>query len=749
MQMRAGIRMLGMVSVLVATVGAGQGPDDAPIRGFTAEGAREQRALEARFDAVLSGDSLEAWMRRMSARPHHVGSPFGKENAEFMAAQFRSWGYDVMIERYDVLFPTPRERVLELTAPTRYRAKLAEPAVEGDPTSRVTRDRLPVYNAYAADGDVTGELVYVNYGVPADYEVLAKHGIDVRGKIVLARYGGSWRGIKPKVAAEHGAIGCIIYSDPRDDGYAQGGVYPEGPFRPPLGAQRGSVEDMPLYPGDPLTPGVGATPDAHRLPRDSAPTLTTIPVLPIGYEDARPLLAALSGPVVPEAWRGALGLTYRMGPGPATVHLKLAFDWNQVPAYDVIATARGIGDPDAWIVRGNHHDGWVFGAGDPLSGMVALMEEARAIGALMATGWRPQRTIVFAAWDGEEPGLLGSTEWGEAHAEELRRHAVAYINTDGYGRGFLGVGGSHTLERFVNEVARDVQDPETGVSVAARRRALLRVQGQRDEATARDLPIEPLGSGSDWTVFLQHLGVASLNVGYGGENAGGEYHSIYDSFEHFTRFGDPGFVYGVVQAQTTGRMTLRLAEADLLPFRFTNFARHVRRYGDEVMALADAQRAEAEERAVLLATDAYRLAADPTRVSVPPPPLATVPHLNWAPLQDALDRLGASAARADSALEAQPLGERTARLRAINALLVETERAMTADAGLPRRPWFTHQIYAPGFYTGYGVKTLPGIREAVEQRYWPEADAEIRVVAGALARVSDVLQEIAGTAESR
>jgi len=747
MGMRDGVRVLGAVVVLMGIQGVVQGPS-APIRGFTAEGARAQHELEARFDAVLSPDSLESWMRRMSARPHHVGSPFGKTNAEFMAAQFRSWGYDVTIERFDVLFPTPRERVLEMTAPTRYRAKLAEPPVEGDATSRITQDRLPVYNAYSIDGDVTGELVYVNYGIPADYETLAEHGVDVRGKIVLARYGGSWRGIKPKVAAEHGAIGCIIYSDPRDDGYAQGVVYPVGPYRPPLGAQRGSVADMPLYPGDPLTPGVGATADAHRLPRDSVATLTSIPVMPIGYEDAKPLLAALTGPVVPEAWRGALGLTYRMGPGPTTVHLKLAFDWNRVPAYDVIARVQGATYPDEWVVRGNHHDGWVFGASDPLSGMVALLEEARAVGTLMKAGWRPARTIVFAAWDGEEPGLLGSTEWAEAHDQELRQHAVAYVNTDGTGRGFLGAGGSHTLERFVNEVARDVTDPETGVSVAARARARLRVTGQKEAATAPDLPIEPLGSGSDWTVFLQHLGIASLNIGYGGEDGGGDYHSIYDSFDHFRRFGDPGFVYGIVQAKTTGRVTLRLAQAELLPLRFANFASNVRRYSDEVMKLAAERRTEADERATLLATDAYRLSADPTKPFAPPPSLSRVPHLNWAPLQDAVDRLVASAARADSVLDAGPLPD-TDRLRKVNALLMETERAMTRDAGLPRRPWFKHEVYAPGFYTGYGVKTLPGIREAVEQRAWTEADEQIRVVAGTLDHVSDVLQEVVGTAGAR
>ena len=740
----SGMRGIGGVLAGLLALAVPGVASDPPMQGFTAEGARAQRALEARFDSVVGPDSLPVWMRRMSAKPHHVGSPHGKANAEFMADLFRGWGYEVAIERFDVLFPTPRERLLELTAPTRYRARLAEPPVEGDATSRITQDVLPTYNAYSVDGDVTGELVYVNYGVPADYEVLARHGVDVKGKIVIARYGGSWRGIKPKVAAEHGAIGCIIYSDPRDDGYAEGAVYPEGAFRPPLGAQRGSVVDMPLYPGDPLTPGVGATPEAARLPRETAPTLTTIPVLPIGYADAQPLLAALAGAVVPPEWRGALPITYRMGPGPATVRLKVAFDWRLVPAYDVIARVRGSAYPDEWIVRGNHHDAWAFGAGDPASGMVALLEEARAIGALLRSGWRPQRTIVFAAWDAEEPGLLGSTEWAEAHAETLRRHAVAYINTDGTGRGFLGAGGSHSLERLVSEVAAEVTDPQTGVSVADRLRARLRVEGRREEADRPDLELYPLGSGSDFTPFLQHLGIASLNLGYGGESDGGEYHSIYDSFDHYRRFGDPTFAYGVTLVKTAGRVTLRLSEAPVLPLRVANLAERVGRYVREVMELEQHLREEAERRNALVASGAYRLAADPMGTFVAPDSMATVPYLNFAPLRNAADRLAARAAAADSVLTRAPAGSPEVR-GSLNALLARTERAMTRAEGLPRRPWFRHFIYAPGFYTGYGVKTLPGVREALEERQWAEAEAQIASAAAALDALSAVLAEIVAT----
>src|SRR5262245_45231502 len=459
-----------------------------PLLGFSSKSSASQKVLEARYDATLKKENLREWMQWMTAKPHHLGSPFGREVAEFIAAKFRSWGYETGIESFDVLFPTPKLRVLEMTSPEIFSAALLEPRLPEDSTSGIIENQLPVFNVYSPDGDVRGNLVYVNYGLPQDYEQLEELGIDVKGKLVIARYGGSWRGIKPKVAAEHGAIGCLIYSDPRDDGYFQGDVYPKGAWRNERGAQRGSVADMPVYAGDPLTPGVGATADAKRLDRKDAKTLTKIPVMPISYADARPLLQAIEGPIAPEAWRGALPLTYHLGPGPAKVRLKLEFDWKLVPARNVIAVLQGSDRPDEWVVRGNHHDGWVNGAADPVSGAVALMEEARAVAELAKAGSRPRRTIVYALWDGEEPGLLGSTEWAEAHAAELRKKAVAYINTDGYGRGFLSMGGSHTLEPFMNEVARDVTDPQTKVSVLERARASLQVDGspeQRKEAKER------------------------------------------------------------------------------------------------------------------------------------------------------------------------------------------------------------------------------------------------------------------------
>ncbi|MGD2069978.1 MAG: transferrin receptor-like dimerization domain-containing protein, partial [Gemmatimonadota bacterium] len=593
--------------------------------------------------------------------------------------------------------------------------------------------------------DVTGELVYVNYGVPDDYEELERRGIDVEGKIVLARYGGSWRGIKPKVAAEHGALATILYSDPRDDGYFQGDVYPEGPYRMEQGVQRGSVADMPRYPGDPLTPGVGATEDAERYTVEESPTIMKIPVLPISYGDALPLLEALEGPVAPAAWRGALPVTYHLGPGPARVRVRLQFDWKMEAAQNVVAVLPGCESPDEWVIRGNHRDGWAMGAGDPISGLVALMEEARVVGELAREGWCPKRTIVYAAWDAEEPGLLGSTEWAEDHADELREKAVAYINTDGTGRGFLGVGGSHTLERFANELGKDVDDPETGVSVWKRGQAARAVRGDQSALGGGDLDISPLGSGSDYTPFLQHLGIASLNLGFGGESGGGSYHSQYDSYDYYTRFGDPGFRYGVTLARVTGRATLRLADADVVPLRFGNFADKVEDYLDEVMALADRLRQEAERRNRLVEMDAYRLAADPTKTFVPPEAEEAVPYLNFAPLQNAVAALREAAAAYDRSLAAAMADRGLAPgvPERLNRVLVSTERLMTREEGLPRRPWFRHMIYAPGFYTGYGVKTLPGVREGIEERDWEEAQEFVGEIAGTLDAVSDAIDDAA------
>ncbi|MBA4184941.1 MAG: M28 family peptidase, partial [Acidobacteria bacterium] len=640
---------IGLFFLLTCSILAQSVPtSEKSLMGFSPENSIRQKALEQKFDSSLKRENLREWLKKMSARPHHVGSPYGKENAEFMLSLFKSWGFNANIEQFDVLFPTPKTRVLEMLAPEKFTAKLSEPAVKEDSTSNQPSEQLPVYNAYSIDGDVTAPLVYVNYGVPADYEELERNGVDVKGKIVIARYGGSWRGIKPKVAAEHGAVGCLIYSDPRNDGFFQGDVYPKGAWRNENGAQRGSVADMPTFPGDPLTPNVGATKNAKRLDRKDAPTITKIPVMPISHSDALPLLRSLEGAVVPENWRGALPITYHFGGTNRTrIHLKLEFNWDIKPAYNVIAKMNGANFPNQWIIRGNHHDAWVNGADDPISGMVALMEEARAVGALAKTGWKPKRTIVYAAWDAEEPGLLGSTEWAEHHAQELKNKTAVYINSDSNGRGFLGVGGSHTLEKFVNEVSRDVIDPQTKISVGERWRASQLVNGspnsKKEVRERTDLRISALGSGSDYTPFLQHLGIASLNLGYGGEDGGGSYHSVYDSFDHYTRFGDPNFEYGIALAQTAGRMTLRLANADVLPFEFTNFADTVGVYVKEIMTLADTMREETKQMNQMISDGTLKAAQDPKETFVMPKPKSDVPFLNFAPLQNALAKLQESA----------------------------------------------------------------------------------------------------------
>ncbi|MBT4052406.1 MAG: M28 family peptidase, partial [Bacteroidetes Order II. Incertae sedis bacterium] len=586
--------------------------------GFSEAGSDAQHALEDTYDSHLNAEDLDNWMKFLTNMPQPVGSPKAKENAEFVASLFESWGFETEIEVFHVLFPTPVERQLELIAPTKYTAVLSEPALDEDKSSQKKGAMLPPYNAYSADGDVTGELIFVNQGIPRDYEELERRGISVEGKIVIAKYGGSWRGIKPKVAFEHGAIACILYSDPRDDGYFQGDVYPKGAYKMERGVQRGSVADMPQYPGDPLTPFVGAKEDTERMTPEESPTVMKIPVLPISYEDAQPLLEALEGPVAPASWRGALPITYHIGPGPAQVHLKLKFSWDIVPAYNVIARMEGSEFPDEWIMRGNHRDGWVFGAADPTSGQVAMLAEAQAIGELAKAGFRPKRTIMYGSWDAEEPGLLGSTEWVEYHRDEIDQKMIAYLNTDGSGRGFLGMGGSHTMQDFINQVARDVFDPQTGVTVLERRRARDLANGSTTTPEKGDIPINPLGSGSDYSPYLQHMGIASLNIGFGGENGGGSYHTAYDTYEHYKRFGDPDFSYGVTLAKMMGRSTLRLANAEVLPFRFETFVGHVETYVKEIEELVETTRAETLKHNRLVESGAYALAMDPKDGLQPP-----------------------------------------------------------------------------------------------------------------------------------
>lgn len=717
-----------------------------PLAGFSEAAAKDEMAKEEQFDSYLKASNVDSFMKTLSSHPHHVGSPGSKADADFIYNQFKSWGYDVQMETFYVLFPTPKERLLEMTGPTSYKAVLAEPALKEDATSGQTREQLPTYNCWSPDGDVTGELVFVNYGVPEDYDRLERLGISVKGKIVIAKYGHSWRGIKPKVAQEHGAIGCLIYSDPQDDGYYQGDVYPKGAFKNEYGVQRGSVMDMPIYPGDPLTPGIGATKDAKRLDRKDVTTILKIPVLPISYHDAAPLLKSLEGPVAPESWRGALPFTYHVGPGKTTVHLKLAFNWDIKPINDIIAKLPGSQWPDEWVIRGNHHDGWVNGAGDPISGMSAMLEEARGISELAKTGWKPKRTLVYCAWDGEEPGLLGSTEWVEYHMDELQKKAVVYINSDGNGRGFFGAEGSHALEPFINEVARDVTDPETGISIADRMHSRELVNAadggrlKKDLFEKKSFTIGALGSGSDFSAFLQHAGIPSFNLGFGGEDPGGEYHSIYDSYDDYRRFKDPGFQYGVALAKAAGRTSLRMADASLLPFDFRSFYKTVHGYIGELTSLVDQMRENTALSNQLIRGSYYSYAGDPTVTLLPPAVKDEVPYLDFSALQNASRTLEKATDRLADTLGKQQLT--TTASVAVNQALYRAEQQLLSDNGLPRRSWYRHVIYAPGFYTGYGVKTLPGIREAIEQRNWKEAQEQIGIAAAVLKKFADYLDGI-------
>ena len=716
----------------------------APTPGFGEELSAAQIQREKQFDDMLRADNIRELMKRLAARPQHLGSPYRKENAAFIRAKFQEWGFDARIETFDVLFPTPKVRILEMTEPVAFRASLDIPSVEYGPAGVRREEILPSYNAYSVDGDVTAPLVYVNYGTREDYVELERRGVDVEGKIVIARYGGCFRGIKPKIAAEKGALGCILYPDPEAVGYGQGDVYPEGPFLPEFDTERGSVLDISLAPGDPLTPGFGSTKDARRIPRNEAQTLTRIPTLPISYGDALPLFKALKGPVAPAGWRGGLPVTYHIGPGPAKVHLKLEFSWDLAPAHDVIARIPGTERPDQWIIRGNHADGWVAGANDPLSGLVAMMEEARAVGELMRTGWRPKRTIIYCAWDAEEQGIIGSTEWVEAHAAELREKGVVYLNTDSSGRGFIGAGGSPVLEAIFNQAAADVTDPQSGVSIARRAQASRLARGE--DGAALEITLSPLGSGSDYTAFYQHLGIASLSFGFYGESPGGIGHSIFDTYEYYSRFGDPKFEYGVALAKVGGRLMLRLADADLLFFDFQRFAARLGRYLGELREMADKMRQDTEKQNRYVKEGIYRLAADPLEKHNLPEQREEVPAFDFSRLQAAVERITSNS---DLIFQAWDGLRRSLKLVSLERkmelerMIFRAERNLLRQEGLPRRPWFKNYLDAPGFYAGYGAKTLPGIREAIENRNWPEADEQIRLTAEVLERYAAGIEKTA------
>ncbi|WP_174300746.1 transferrin receptor-like dimerization domain-containing protein [Caulobacter sp. S45] len=752
---------MSLLSFTLATLLASAGPSTAsiwsaaraPMLGFSPEGERRQRRLEQRFDSLISTAEMDGWMLRMASKPNQVGSPHDRENAEWQLAQFKAWGWNAHIETFRILYGTPRVLSLGLVGPGAYQAKLHEPGVAGDQTAADQPGVLPPYLLYQGDGDVTAPLVYANFGMPEDYRTLARQNVNLKGRIVIVRYGGGFRGLKVKLAQEHGAVGCIIYSDPHEDGYYAEDTYPKGSQRPADGVQRGSVADMMTYAGDPLTPGVGATDKAARLTRQTAPALMRIPALAISYADAQPFLAALGGPVAEPAFRGALPITYHVGPGPAVAHLVVKSDWSLQPIYDVVAKIEGSLYPDQWVLRGNHHDGWVFGAEDPLSGQVALMAEAKAIGAAVNSGWRPKRTLIYTSWDGEEAGISGSTEWAETHADELRAKAVLYVNSDSIDRGFVDLQGSHELQTLANQVSADVMDPETHTDLRTRLRGDLIVKGLkasgsgageaqalgRIAAAGGDLPLKALGSGSDFTPFLQHLGVPSMNIIFGGEGrSSGVYHSAYDTHDHYVRFGDPGMRYSAVLARTAGRIIMRYADADLPSVNFIDFAGAISGYVGELHGLEAAAREQAQKNRAAMASGAYALAADPLDPQTLPEPQAEVRPVALTPLDRASARLKLSAARVQQ-LYVTPLSqEQETRL---GQALQGIDLTLLDPKGLPGRPWYRHMIYAPGLETGYSVKTLPAVREAIEAGRWAEADRYATLTAAVLDAYSDRLDK--------
>jgi N-acetylated-alpha-linked acidic dipeptidase len=698
-------RRWAILALVVSAFGQSTTP---PIRGFPSEDWKAQREREERARAVPQPDRIHLYMEHIASKPHQAGSPASKAVADYLVAQIKDWGLDVHVEDFEALMPYPTSRALEMTSPVRFRAELKEPAILEDPGT-AEPGQLPSYNAYSATGDVTAPLVYVNYGLPEDYTELKREGVDVKGKIAIVRYGRSWRGVKVKLAQENGAVGCLIYSDPHEDGFFQGDVYPKGAMRPEEGVQRGSVLDMALYPGDPLSPGWAAEPGAKRLSLAEAKSLLKIPVLPISYGDAKPLLEQLGGPLAPEAWRGALPITYHAGAGPAVVHLKVDFDWSSKPLHDVIVTIPGTVYKDQSIVYGNHYDAWVNGASDPASGAAVLLETVRTLSVLLKQGWHPKRTIVFALWDGEEFGLMGSTEWTEKHLKELQSGAAVYINSDNTGRGALSAGGSHSLETFLAEVLRDVNDPAGPRSLLDSALMASKARRPKGPDDPSEFRLAPLGSGSDYVPFLDHAGVASMNLGFAGGDAG-VYHSIYDTMAWFDRFSDGNLAYGRVLAQVMTTSMLRLADAPVLPFDFTCIDRAVRGYVEDLQK-------EAQKRPGAL-------------------------DLRGVQLQ--LTRLDAAAKAYEEQLGLalkRPLSAES--LTSVNAVLQKAEAALLLPDGLPGREWYRHQIYAPGLYTGYDAKTLPGIREAVEAQRYEEANQQARRVAQVLRALAAQVEEAA------
>jgi N-acetylated-alpha-linked acidic dipeptidase len=688
-----------------------QGPNALRLDGFSADSSNAQRRWEEQFRAVPAPKSAREHLRRLTIEPHIAGTKEDYATAIYVRDQLRSYGLNAELKEYDVWLPYPNTNpIVELITKRRLRLPVTEAIVAGDPTSSNSKI-TPLFNGYSASGDVTGPLVYANYGLPGDYEELKKVGVDVKGKIVIVRYGNSFRGVKAKVAQDNGAIGCIIYSDPADDGYMQGDVYPKGPWRPVASGQRGSVQYLFDYPGDPLTPGKPAVAGVPRLKPEEATDLTKIPVQPIAYDVAKTLIAPLQGPVRPRGFQGGLPFAYHVGgTNDVKVRVKTDMDYKIRTIWDVVARIDGNEEKDRWVVMGNHRDAWVFGAVDPNSGSSAMLEVARGYGELLKQGWKPKRTIILCSWDAEEYGLIGSTEWAEDNAAELREKAVAYLNVDvAVSGGNFGASSVPSLWKVLRDVTRDVKDPKTGQSIYQTWQDRSREgRNVNDSAPAGEARIGALGSGSDYTPFLQHLGVPSTDFGFNGDY--GVYHSAYDSFYWMDHFGDPGFVYHVATAQVWGTLAMRLASADVLPFDYTDYALQIRDYF----------------------TEAFRMAKQRNLDS----------SYDEQGLRSALDDFSKETVRVEkSRQDAAKDGTSSAKLKTLNDALMSVERAFVDERGLRGRVWYKHQIYAPGIYTGYAAQPLTDFRQAIDDRNSANTKESLERIAEALRRATNTLRK--------
>ena len=689
------------------------------LDGFTVESSATERNWESEFRAIPEASAAREHLRRLTAQPHVAGTKEDYDTAIYVRDQIRSYGISSELKEYDVLLPYPKQpSIVELVAPRRERLTLKEAVVPEDPSSSNPRI-IPLFNGYSASGDVTAPLVYVNYGLPPDYDALKKIGVDVKGKIVLARYGNSFRGVKAKVAQDNGAVGLIIYSDPADDGYMQGDVFPKGPWRPASSAQRGSVQFLSTAPGDPLTPGVPAIPGTPRLKMEEVTTLTRIPVQPISYGDARRLLEPLQGAVRPRGFQGGLPFAYHVGgTSDVRVHLKTDMDYQVRKIWNVISRIDGAQEKDRWVVMGNHRDAWTFGAVDPNSGTTAMLEAARAFGGLLKKGWQPRRTIVLCSWDGEEYGLLGSTEWVEENAVELKQKAVAYLNVDAAVSGAnFGASSVPSMWKMIRAATRAVPDPKSEKSIYQQWQDRTRDSNPDPELTdaetgsdtrIAEARIGALGSGSDYTPFLQHLGIPSSDMSFGGDY--GVYHSAYDDFYWMSHFGDPTFMYHVTAARLWGTIAMRLADSAGLPLDYRDYATQVREFFTESMKTARQRKltSSIDEKRMNDAIDAFSSEAEKTERA----------------RQDAIVQPGAAA-----------------RLRRINDALIGVERDLTDGRGLRGRTWYTHQIYAPGTYTGYAAQPLPDFRQALEDRNTVNAGEALNRIGDALKRAAETLRK--------